>query len=197
MKHFAWNIRLFILIFWLVAYPASAQDDECQCPSGALVVSGDIVRVLKEGSGEVLSINGWRRSARAKSDDVSIYHALIFRPGVLLIGTRTLLSNKRALSIERLSWTVQKYPPDDYANGEEHSLEIQYNFIDKSITVGKKTFRLSNGNLFVIRLDEKWLPTVSQVSARLTERTTPDKVLKFFKSVLRHDKTIQRLELPE
>lgn len=56
---------------------------------------------------------------------------------------------------------------------------------------------ISKGNLFIIRLDEKWLPTIFQVSGRLTERIPPDKVLKFFKSILRHDETIQRLELSE
>jgi hypothetical protein len=110
---------------------------------------------------------------------------------------RSLLSNKGPLSTEGLFWTVQKNPPDDYANGEEHSLEIRYHSLDNNVTVGKETFNLSGGNLFVIRLDENWTPTVSQVSGRLTERATPDKVLKFFKSILRHDEIIQRLELSE
>jgi len=197
MKRLTYNICIFILLFWLVVCPIFAQDNECQCPSGTLLVSGDVIRVFKDGAGEVLSINGWRRLALNKSDDVSIYHVLIFRPNVPLIGTRSLLSNKGPLSVERLGWTVQKNPPYNYADGEEHLLEIRYHFLDNKITVGKESFNLSKGNLFIIRLDEKWLPTIFQVSGRLTERIPPDKVLKFFKSILRHDETIQRLELSE
>ena len=197
MKRLLWIICLFILVLLLLAYPISAQDDECRCPSGTLLVFADMIHTFNDGSGEVLSIDGWRRVSSGKSNAVSIYHVLIFHPKVSLIGTRSLLSNKGPLSTEGLFWTVQKNPPDDYANGEEHSLEIRYHSLDNNVMVGKETFNLSSGNLFVIRLDERWAPTVSQVSGHLTERTTPDKVLKFFKSILRHDEIIQRLELSE
>ncbi|HBB94140.1 MAG TPA: hypothetical protein DC054_02005 [Blastocatellia bacterium] len=197
MNRLTSNICLFILGLLLFGYPISAQDDECRCPPGTLLVSADRIRTLNHSSGELLSIDGWRRVSSEKSNAISIYHVLIFHPKLPLIGARRLLSNKGPLSTEGLFWTVQKNPPDDYANGEEHSLEIRYHSLNNNVTVGKQTFNLSSGNLFVIRLDERWAPTVSQVSGHLTQRTTPDKVLKFFKSILRHDEIIQRLELSE
>jgi hypothetical protein len=90
---------------------------------------------------------------------------------------------------------VQQNPPNDFKNGEGHSLEITFDALRNSVAVGDKTFELSNGNCFVIRITDNWTPTVSQIPAHFDKRGTSETVLEFFKAALRRDKTIQRLTL--
>ncbi len=189
------KISLTVLVLAAVVGGAFAQDDDWQYQPGILLVSGDGGHVFKDAPGRILSVNGWRRVSRAKLEDVSIYHALIFHPKVRFIGSGGGFSNKGPVSSETITWNVQLNPPDDYQHGEKHGLEIQYNSLTDDITVAGNTYNLSNGNLFIIRLDDKWAPIVSQLQATFNKRAEPERVLTFFKSVLRNDETIQSLEL--
>jgi hypothetical protein len=74
-------------------------------------------------------------------------------------------------------------------------LEIRYDALERVVIVGSQRFLLSKGNMFIIRLNEDWLPEVEQVAARFDKRAEDEEVLKFFKHVLREDERIQKLEL--
>ena len=74
-------------------------------------------------------------------------------------------------------------------------LEIKYQAIDGTVSVGGKTYHLDQGNMFVIRMTEDWTPVVSQIEVRRDEQKAEHRVLGEFKSVLRYDASIQQLEL--
>jgi hypothetical protein len=183
-----------VLILGLVSCFAFGQD-EWQFQPGILLTSGDHLHTFEDGCGEVVSINGWRRVSRVKLDDVSIYHVLILHPKGPLIGQGSGFSDKGPASTENISWTVQMNPPNDFKTGEKHSLAITYNAISDTVTVENNAFHLSKGNLFIVRMDKSWVPIVSQISAHFNKQGSPQRILKFFKSRLRHDETIQRLKL--
>ena len=183
-----------VLIVVVVAGTAVGQD-EWQFRPGILLTSGDQSHTFKDGSGEILSVNGWRRVSRARLDDISIYHVIILRPSRPLISQGSAFSNKDPTSTDKLSWTIQLNPPNDFKTGEEHSFDTSYDSLNNLVAMAGKTFDLSSGNLFVVRFTENWTATAVQIPARLYKRAKPQAVLNFFKSHLRRDKTIQRLTL--
>src|SRR5918911_1110527 len=169
--------------------------DEWQFKPGVIMASGDQMHVLKNVDGQLLTVNGYRRISKAKLADVSVYHALVFYPKSTIIGGGGSISNDGPLSTETITWKLQKNTPNDYKNTEEKSLEIKYHALDRTVSIGSETFSISNGNLFVIRLNGSWIPTITQIPAHFDERAEEQGVLDFFKSVLREDDSIQKLEL--
>jgi len=99
------------------------------------------------------------------------------------------------MSTEKLSWTIQLNPPNDFKTGEEHSFEMSYDSPSNLVAMAGKAFDRSNGNLFVVRFGENWTVDAEQISAHFTKRAKPQAVLNFFKLHLRRDKSIQRLAL--
>jgi hypothetical protein len=172
----------------------SFSQDEWQFKPGVIMASGDQGSAFKDVSGKLLTVNGYRRVSPAKLDEVSVYHAIIFYPEAPIIGGGGGFSNSGPLSTEEITWKLQKNPPDDYKDTEEKKLEIKYHALDRIVSIGSETFSLSEGNLFIVRLDESWLPAAVQIKAHFSERAEKEKVLEFFKSVLRNDEAIQKLE---
>lgn len=166
--------------------------DEWQFKPGVVMASGSRDSALKDIRGRLLTVNGYRRVSAAKLEEISVYHAIIFYPEATTIGSGS--SSDGPLSTEEITWEVQKNPPGSHKDTEEKRLKIKYHALDKNISVGPETFSLSGGNLFIIRLDESWLPGVTQLKAHFSERAEQEKVLGFFKSVLREDEEIQKLE---
>jgi hypothetical protein len=161
---------------------------------GMVMVSGDQSSVFKDVRGQMLSVNGYRRVSPAKLDEVSVYHAIIFYPEAPIIGGGGGFSNSGPISTEVITWKIQKNPPDDYKDTEEKKLEIKYHALERNVSVGSDTFSLSEGNLFIIRLNGGWHPAAVQIKAHFNERAEKEKALEFFKSALRDDQAIQRLE---
>jgi hypothetical protein len=105
--------------------------------------------------------------SRARLDDISIYHVIILRPSRPLISQGSAFSNKDPTSTDKLSWTIQLNPPNDFKTGEEHSFDTSYDSLNNLVAMAGKTFDLSNGNLFVVRFTENWTATAVQIPARL------------------------------
>jgi hypothetical protein len=193
------NIRQsFTLVGLLIALtcPGFSQDAR-QFKRGVITVTGNRATPLKGVPGTLLTVRGSRRVSRTKLTRVSVYHALIFYPERRIIGGGGGFSNDGPLSTATVTWTIQRNPPDDYKDTEERELRIRYHALDKSVSVGPGTFRLPEGNLFIIRLDESWIPAATQLRARLDEPAEGQKVLDLFKSALRGDESIQKLELQQ
>jgi hypothetical protein len=169
--------------------------DNWQFRPGALMASDSQMSIFKDAPGQLLSVNGFRRISAAKLEEVSIYHAIIFHPTVPMSGSGGSTSNDGPLSIEKVTWRIQKNPPHDYKDTTQKMLEIRYDALERVVIVGSQRFLLSEGNMFIIRLNEDWLPEVEQVAATFDKRADDEEVLKFFKHVLREDERIQKLEL--
>jgi hypothetical protein len=157
-----------------------------------MTVTGTRADFLKGGPATLLTVKGSRRLSRTKVEAASVYHALIFHPEVIGIGGG--FSNHGPLSTVTISWNVQR-TPNDYKNIDEKELRIRNHVINKLVTVGDKRFSLSKGNLFIIRLNQDWLPASIQINGQLTEPVERKTVLDAFKSSSPGDELIQRLEL--
>jgi hypothetical protein len=190
---FAMLKRILLLTGLLILIVSvTCGQDEWQYRPGILLTSGDQTHTFKDGSGEILSINGWRRVSRAELDQISICHVIILLPRRRLISQGGSFSNQSSISTEKLSWTVLN-PPDDFKTGEEHSFEMSYDSPNNLVALAGQKFDLSHGNLFVVRFDENWTVAAEQISAHFFKRAKSEAVLNFFKFHLRRDKPFNDL----
>src|SRR5687768_11064006 len=186
---FRFILTIFILLCSIhVVRNIWGQDQSWQLTPGVLITSGSRTHRAKNPEGTILSVDG-ARLTNGKPENVSIYHAIIFSPEA--IGSRTSQLNVGPISIETLVWREKS---TGSKKTDSSVLEIKYNAIEKSVTIGSQSFTLSEGNLFVIWLDEMLIPATTQAHAHLTERAEIKKVLSFFKAAFPDDKVIEKLE---
>jgi hypothetical protein len=157
-----------------------------QFAAGALIATGDEIMVLKNAAGRVVSMNGARRVSRTILEDVALWHAVVLESGSASVGSGGKFSTDGPLSTETLTW---KLPGDKGA-----SLEIRFDSLKKALIVGEKSFSTDRANLFLIRLDSSWKPTVSQLCAVITAQSSPSEILAAAKKCLPDDASIQKLE---
>lgn len=141
----------------------------------------------------ILSVEGQRWGTWAALERASAYHALvIFPPGEL--------SNAESVSggddfthtkVER--WRLMRGQPPGRFTAEERELEIVYDALWQTVTVGTRTYQLANGNLFVVRYDEQLQPAVTQLNATLNREGSTEEVVAAFKAQLREDAIAQQL----
>ena len=127
---------------------------------------------------------------------VSLYHALILYPGGAVSGSG---SGSRwsddPIQSHVVIWRLPNANGGYEENTSERKLEILHNAIDTTITIAGKTYQLNGGNMFIIRIGEDWVPTVTQLNDKFVDQSTPHATLNRFKAILKEDATIQALEL--
>jgi hypothetical protein len=165
--------------------------------SGVAVISGSRMHGLKGIRGLLLTITGQRKQAlTAGTTEVSIYHALIFYPEGVLTGSGSNGSwSDDPLSTEVVIWDAAKGNGSGEAKTDKKVLEIKHQAIDNTVSVGGGTYQLDAGNMFIIRMSNDWKPVVSQIKVFQDEQIQEQSVLDGFKSILRDDEFIKRLEL--
>ena len=164
--------------------------------AGITINAGSEMHRCKGDGALVVSTSG-RRNALAGGSPVavSVYHALVFYSGAVVSGSG---SGGRwgddPVQSGLVIWTPL------YADGVfaekvlQRKLEILNNAIDATVTISGKTYRLTDGNMFVIRMGADWLPTVTQLKDVFADPATPQASLDRFKAILK-DPSIQKLEL--
>jgi len=161
--------------------------------------AGGVMNVCKGNSAVVVLTAGLRKTVTASSPlAVSVYHALVFYPGAPLAGAGSggRWSDDPVQSYV-LIWRLPNADGSFSAESPERKFEILHNAIDATVTIGGKTYQLTNGNMFVVRLGADWVPTVTQLREVFEEQTTPKVSLDRFKAILKDDASVQKLELNE
>ncbi|HEU4508667.1 MAG TPA: hypothetical protein VFR78_10545, partial [Pyrinomonadaceae bacterium] len=127
---------------------------------------------------------------------VSVYHALIFYPAGAVAGSGSggRWSDDPVQSYVAI-WTLPNAGGSFEENTSERKLEILHNAVESTITIAGKTYQLTGGNMFVIRMSADWLPAVTQLNHVFAEQATPHASLNRFKAILKDDAAIQNLEL--
>ena len=127
---------------------------------------------------------------------VSVYHALIFYPGAAVTssGSGGRWSSDPVQSYV-LIWTLPSANGSASEDTAQRKFEILHNAFDASVTIAGKTYQLSGGNMFVIRIGADWVPSVTQLSEVFEEKATPESTLNRFKLILKKDAAVQQLEL--
>ncbi|MEW6131386.1 MAG: hypothetical protein AB1757_30435 [Acidobacteriota bacterium] len=168
---------------------------EWQNKLGVVIPSDSRMHSLKGANGLLLTIGG-RRASESKFVDVSIYHVLIFYPEASLTGSGGGGGwSDEPLSTNVIIWSLHKEPAVNDQNMSEKRLELKYNAIDKTLSVGSREFSLNQGNLFIIQMNDDWAPIVRQGDTFIDEQMDDQKVLDYFKSVFPQDGVIQYLKL--
>jgi hypothetical protein len=151
-----------------------------------------------KGNGALVVIMAGQRKPTPSTPPlpVSVYHALVFFPsgGVTGAGGGGRSSDDPVSSYVVI-WTLPNANGSFSENTSEQKLEILHNAIEATVSVAGKTYQLSGGNMFIIHIGNNWVPTVTQLNEKSEEQTTPPAVLNRFKSILRSDPAIQKLEL--
>ena len=188
------NIHFLAVISLLfVVSVASSQVRRKSTPPPQMTVSGTRADTLKGAPVTLLTVNGSQRLSKTNVKRSSVYHALIFHPDSRVLSLGGGFSNDGQLSTVTISWTIQK-TPNDFRNTEEKELKITNHVVNQMITVGPDEFSLTKGNLFIIRLNENWLPASTQIIQQLTESVDRKTVLDTFKTSTPDDEVIQKLQ---
>ncbi|HEX5875237.1 MAG TPA: hypothetical protein VFY60_11370 [Pyrinomonadaceae bacterium] len=164
---------------------------------GITLNAGSAMHLCKGNRAVVVWTAGMRKPvATSPPVVVSAYHALIFYPEGTLSSTGSggRWSDDPVQSYVAI-WTLRNSDGTFSAESPQRKLEILHNAIDTTVTIAGKTYQLTAGNMFVIRMGADWLPTVSQLDEVFAEQATPHKSLDRFKAVLKADADIQKLEL--
>ncbi len=163
--------------------------------SGITLVWGGQMHGCKGNRALLLTLAGQRKTTTA-STAVSIYHALVFHPVGAITGSGSGGSwSDDPVSSEVVIWTLPNATGSFSENASERKLEIRHNAIEANVTIAGKTYQLSRGNMFIIRIGDDWTPIVSQLSEELEDHATQQTALDRFKSILKTDASIQQLEL--
>ena len=163
--------------------------------AGITINAGTQMHRCKGDGALVVSTSGRRNAVAGSPVAVSVYHALVFYSGAVVTGS----GSGGRWSDDPVQSGVVIWTPL-YADGVfaekvlQRKLEILNNAIDATVTISGKTYRLTDGNMFVIRMGADWLPTVTQLKDVFADPATPQASLERFKSILK-DPSVQKLEL--
>lgn len=159
--------------------------------TGAVIPGGSHTQSYTDKPCTILSVIGERWAPDGRLEDAAAYHALVVFP-MIMPSTNEWVSGGDGLT----HTDIQKWRAPNVAGMASDlagtDLAIVYDALWQTITVESKTYRLANGNLFVIRYDQNWRPTVTQLNQTVNQRGI-DSEVKAFKSLLPDDKLVQQL----
>jgi hypothetical protein len=164
---------------------------------GITLNAGGLMSGCKENRAIVVTTVGQRKTLATSSPvTVSVYHALVFHPGGALSGSGSggRWSDDPVQSYV-LIWRLPNADGTYSATSPLPKIEILHNAVDATVSIAGKTYQLTAGNMFVIRMGADWLPTVTQLNEVFAEQATPHASLNRFKAILKDDAAIQKLEL--
>jgi hypothetical protein len=157
-----------------------------------VVTTGLRMHRFQDGNALLLTITGQRRLPESQFVDVPIYHVLLFHPEALITGSGNNIASDDPLSTAEVIWSLQQEVAA--ATGREKRLEMKYHAINKTLSVGANEFSLGRGNLFIICMNDNWIPVVTQIHYVMGEAIHEQKVLDYFKSVFPQNEAIQNLK---
>src|SRR5215213_6902518 len=149
--------------------------------TGAVVADGSRTHSYTDKPVRVLSVEGHRWVTWDESEGAAAYHALVIFPRGELKDVRSV-SGGDGFTYQRAErWCVLEGRPEGGA-GEEVELGIAYDALWRTVTVNSRTYRLADGNMFVIHFDGRGRPSVAQLHLTLDKGAGVDEVVGAFKS---------------
>jgi hypothetical protein len=93
-----------------------------------------------------------------------------------------------------LKWLHVRDRGNDAQEAEAGSVTIVYHVLTHRVSVGRETYWLAKGNMFVVRLDDEWRPHVMQVGEVLDKPVEIFELREAFKRALPDDEEVKRLQ---
>lgn len=161
--------------------------------SGAVIADLSSTHSYVDKPVRVLSTGGRRRVTGGELEDASAYHALVIFPRVVLkdVGSTSGNDGYTHTRVER--WQVSGGQAGSYST-EERELKIVYDALWQTVTINSQVYHLREGNLFVIRFNERRHLEAAQLDAALTKEAGVEEVIGAFKSVLHGGEVVQQLQ---
>jgi hypothetical protein len=159
--------------------------------SGAVIPGGSTTMRYTDKPCTILSVTGERWVPNGRLEDAAAYHALVVFPIVMPSADYSLSGGDGFTHTDIQKWRAPNVE-GMVSDLDGADLAVVYDALWQTITVESKTYHLANGNLFVIRYDQNWRPTVTQLNQTLNQREL-DSEVKAFKSLLPDDKLVQQL----
>lgn len=164
---------------------------------GDWVEKPGIIRPTSSGSGDffnsnrnsTISVNGIQQLGKDKYlEEMPLYYALVFHPEARVISVSSGEGNRNddPISTKGIGWIL---------NGGykiERKFFITHDAINGTITTEGKTYKLTEGNFLVVRMNKHWKPKITQLKVHLDKEFDIRSILERFKKEL-GDET---LELP-
>lgn len=164
--------------------------------AGVTVNTGGLMHSCKGNSALVVSMSGQRKTAATSSPvTISVYHALVFYPLAAVASSGTRGRKDDPVQSYEVIWRAASATGSFSENTSERKFEIRHNAIDATVTIAGKTYQLTAGNMFVIRIGADWVPTVTQLNDVYEAQATANTVLNRLKALFKNDPSIQQLEL--
>jgi hypothetical protein len=156
-----------------------------------------IIRPTSSGSGDffnsnrnsTISVNGVQHLGKCKyMEEMPLYYALVFHPEARVISVSSGKGNRSDDPIwtKGIGWVL---------NGGykiERKFFITHDAINGTITTEGKTYKLTEGNFLVIRMNKHWKPKITQLKVHLEKEPDIRSILERFKKELADE----MLELP-
>lgn len=131
--------------------------------------------------------------------EIPLFYGLVFYPKALLVGGAGGGRSSDPISSFGMSWDSlkKKYSwkrqirgvPGKF-NKPDHQLIVEYNAINGTVSIKNSIYRITDGNLFVIRIDKNWNPKVVQLKIHLDKIPKDQQILELFKQEL-NDNTLE------
>jgi hypothetical protein len=141
----------------------------------------------------LVRVGGERWVSWYEKQQATAYHALVVPPQAEFRKDGSISRSDGISKTLTLKWLRMREHGGNSQSAESKSLTIGYDAMTRRVSVGSETYWLSEGNIFVIRLDDEWRPHVTQVEAVLDKAAVSEEVIEFFKRVLPDDEEVKKL----
>ncbi len=112
---------------------------------------------------------GAERVHRAELRDVALFHILILAPNREVRGGGSGIETRCLQATETLTWQVGNWKTGPF-DRPDLLLQLRYDGRRKVLTVGRDELPTADSNCFVVRLDDRWQPSVARVQLLISER---------------------------
>ena len=152
---------------------------------------------LETDQGNVLvSVGGERWASWFAKEQATAYHALVVPPQGAFReadGSSSSGGGDDFTDKVTLKWPRMRDRGNDPQAAEAGSFTIVYHALTHRVSLGRETYWLAKGNLFLVRLDDEWRPHVTQVGEVVDKPIEIYELVEAFKRALPDDEEVERL----
>jgi hypothetical protein len=161
--------------------------------SGAVIPNGSHSLVFTDKPFRLLSVNG-QRWVDGKLLEASAYHVLVIFPAVIPQDMSSSSGGDRFSHTATQKWLVPTGGRSaNVQSFEGKELTINYDALWQTVALDNRTYHLKQGNLFVVRFDQNWQLTVTQLNVTMNAATDDQEEIDAFKSALKDDPMVRQL----